>query len=116
MKSFFGILLGLALLASVGGVVVQWKTIEKLRQDNQRLDKENDELFRFGKDQIDVEIGKREKELAQLRTQMQELPRLRGEVTQLTRQVAYTESTVTDTEGAVVSRAMATFIVRRKDR
>ena len=40
---------------------------------------------------------------------------VRGEVTQLTRQVAYTESTVTDTEGAVVSRAMATFIVRRKD-
>ena len=39
---------------------------------------------------------------------------VRGEVTQLTRQVAYTESTVTDGEGAVVSRAMATFIVRRK--
>ena len=41
---------------------------------------------------------------------------VRGEVSQLTRQVAYTESTVTDAEGAVVSRAMATFIVRRKDR
>jgi hypothetical protein len=27
--------------------------------------------------------------------------------------VAYTESTVTDADGAVVSRAMATFIVRR---
>jgi acyl-coenzyme A thioesterase PaaI-like protein len=39
---------------------------------------------------------------------------VRGEVTQLTRQVAYTEATVTDGEGAVVSRAMATFIVRRK--
>jgi uncharacterized protein (TIGR00369 family) len=38
---------------------------------------------------------------------------VRGEVTQLTRQVAYTESTITDTEGGVVSRAMATFIVRR---
>ena len=41
---------------------------------------------------------------------------VRGEVTQLTRQVAYTESTVSDADGAVVSRAMATFIVRRKDR
>ena len=39
---------------------------------------------------------------------------VRGEVTQLTRQVAYAESTVTDADGAVVSRAMATFIVRRK--
>ena len=37
-----------------------------------------------------------------------------GEVVQLTRQVAYVESTVTDADGAVVSRAMATFIVRRK--
>jgi len=40
---------------------------------------------------------------------------VRGDVVQLTRQVAYTESVVTDTDGAVVSRAMATFIVRRKD-
>ena len=39
---------------------------------------------------------------------------MRGEVVQLTRQVAYVESTVTDADGAVVSRAMATFIVRRK--
>ena len=39
---------------------------------------------------------------------------VRGEVVQLTRQVAYVESTVTDAEGAVVSRAMATFIVLRK--
>ena len=39
---------------------------------------------------------------------------VRGEVSQLTRPVAYTESTVTDADGAVVSRAMATFIVRRK--
>ncbi|MDQ1432826.1 MAG: hypothetical protein QOF40_3428 [Actinomycetota bacterium] len=39
---------------------------------------------------------------------------VRGEVVQLTRQVAYVESTVTDADGAVVSRAMATFIVRRK--
>ena len=39
---------------------------------------------------------------------------VRGEVVQLTRQVAYAESTVTDGEGRVVSRAMATFIVRRK--
>jgi uncharacterized protein (TIGR00369 family) len=38
---------------------------------------------------------------------------VRGEVTQLTRQIAYTESTVTDGEGDVVSRAMATFVVRR---
>jgi uncharacterized protein (TIGR00369 family) len=39
---------------------------------------------------------------------------VRGEVTQLTRQVAYVESTVSDAAGAVVSRAMGTFIVRRK--
>jgi uncharacterized protein (TIGR00369 family) len=39
---------------------------------------------------------------------------VRGEVVQLTRQVAYVESTVADADGAVVSRAMATFIVRRK--
>jgi uncharacterized protein (TIGR00369 family) len=39
---------------------------------------------------------------------------VRGEVTQLTRQVAYLESNVLDADGAVVSRAIATFIVRRK--
>jgi uncharacterized protein (TIGR00369 family) len=39
---------------------------------------------------------------------------LRGEVVQLTRQVAYVESTVADADGEVVSRAMGTFIVRRK--
>ena len=38
---------------------------------------------------------------------------VRGEVVQLTRQVAYTESSVSDADGSVVSRAMATFIVRR---
>jgi uncharacterized protein (TIGR00369 family) len=40
--------------------------------------------------------------------------RVRGEVVRLTRQVAWLESTVTDTEDEVVSRAMATFNVRRK--
>jgi uncharacterized protein (TIGR00369 family) len=39
---------------------------------------------------------------------------VRGEVVQLTQQVAYVESTVTDADGAVVSQAMGTFIVRRK--
>src|SRR4030095_9815376 len=39
---------------------------------------------------------------------------VRGEVVQLTRQVAYVESTVSDADGGVVSRAMGTFIVRRK--
>jgi acyl-coenzyme A thioesterase PaaI-like protein len=39
---------------------------------------------------------------------------VRGEVVQLTRQVAYVESTVTDDTDNVVSRAMGTFIVRRK--
>jgi 1,4-dihydroxy-2-naphthoyl-CoA hydrolase len=40
---------------------------------------------------------------------------VRGEVVRLTRQVAYVESTVTDADGEVVSKAMATFIVRRKN-
>ena len=40
--------------------------------------------------------------------------RVRGEVVRLTRQVAYLESTITDAEDEVVSRAMATFNVRRK--
>jgi len=40
---------------------------------------------------------------------------VRGEVVQLTRQVAYLESTISDTEGQVVSRALGTFIVRRKE-
>ena len=40
---------------------------------------------------------------------------VRGEVARLARQVAYLESTVSDAEGEVVSRAMATFIVRRKN-
>jgi uncharacterized protein (TIGR00369 family) len=39
---------------------------------------------------------------------------VRGEVVQLTRSVAYVESTVTEVDGgAVVSRGMATFAVRR---
>ena len=41
---------------------------------------------------------------------------VRGEVVRLTRQVAYVESTVTDARTReVVSRAMGTFIVRRKN-
>lgn len=40
---------------------------------------------------------------------------VRGEVVQLTRQVAYLESTITDADGQVVSRALGTFIVRRKE-
>jgi len=39
---------------------------------------------------------------------------VRGEVVQLTRQVAYVESTIADADGGTVSRAMGTFIVRRK--
>jgi uncharacterized protein (TIGR00369 family) len=39
---------------------------------------------------------------------------VRGEVVELTRRVAYVESTVRDADGGVVSRAMGTFIVRRK--
>ena len=39
---------------------------------------------------------------------------VRGEVVQLTKSVAYVESTVTEVDGgAVVSRGMATFAVRR---
>jgi uncharacterized protein (TIGR00369 family) len=40
---------------------------------------------------------------------------VRGEVVQLTRQVAYLESTISDADGQVVSRALGTFIVRRKE-
>ena len=40
---------------------------------------------------------------------------VRGQVERLTRQIAYVESTVTDADGEVVSRAMATFMVRRKN-
>ena len=40
---------------------------------------------------------------------------MRGEVVQLTRQVAYLESTISDADGTVVSRALGTFIVRRKE-
>jgi uncharacterized protein (TIGR00369 family) len=39
---------------------------------------------------------------------------VRGEVVELTRRVAYVESTVRDADGGVVSRAMGTFSVRRK--
>src|SRR5262245_45180831 len=83
MKSLFRLLLGLLLLGSAAGHYLQWQALEKLRQDRQRLEKENDDLFRFSKEQIEVELGKRDKELAQLRAQTQDLSRLRGEVTQL---------------------------------
>ena len=39
---------------------------------------------------------------------------VRGEVVRVTKQVAYVESTVRDTEGALVSRGTGTFFVRRK--
>ena len=43
--------------------------------------------------------------------------RVRGEVAQLSRTVAYVESTIaTVADGTVVSRAIATFAVRRADR
>ena len=38
---------------------------------------------------------------------------VRGAVVRLTRSVAFTESTVRDADGAVVSRASATFLVKR---
>jgi uncharacterized protein (TIGR00369 family) len=43
--------------------------------------------------------------------------RVRGEVAQLARTVAYVESTIsTEADGTVVSRAIATFAVRRAER
>jgi len=39
---------------------------------------------------------------------------LRGEVARVTKQVAYVESTVRDTDDELVSRATGTFLVRRK--
>ena len=41
--------------------------------------------------------------------------RVRGTVTRATKQVAYVESTVLTIDGDVVSRATATFILRRKE-
>jgi uncharacterized protein (TIGR00369 family) len=41
--------------------------------------------------------------------------RVRGSVTRATRQVAYVDSEITDADGAVVSRATATFFLRRRE-
>jgi uncharacterized protein (TIGR00369 family) len=41
--------------------------------------------------------------------------RVRGEVTQLTRQIAYVESVVQDADDQVVSQATATFMLRRRE-
>jgi uncharacterized protein (TIGR00369 family) len=41
--------------------------------------------------------------------------RVRGEVTQGTRQIAYVESVVSDTDDRVVSQATATFMLRRRE-
>jgi uncharacterized protein (TIGR00369 family) len=41
--------------------------------------------------------------------------RVRGEVTQSTRQIAYVESVVRDTDDRVVSQATATFMLRRRE-
>jgi uncharacterized protein (TIGR00369 family) len=40
---------------------------------------------------------------------------VRGDVVRLAKQVGYAESTVRDSEGAVVSRGSATFLLRRRD-
>jgi uncharacterized protein (TIGR00369 family) len=40
--------------------------------------------------------------------------RVRGEVTRLGKQVAYMQSTVHDSEGQLVSRGTATFLIRHK--
>jgi uncharacterized protein (TIGR00369 family) len=41
---------------------------------------------------------------------------VRGEVTRVTKQVAYVESTVRDADGELVSRGTGSFLVRRKQR
>jgi len=41
--------------------------------------------------------------------------RVRGEVTQITRQIAYVESVVRDADDRVVSQATATFALRRRE-
>jgi uncharacterized protein (TIGR00369 family) len=41
--------------------------------------------------------------------------RVRGEVTQLTRQIAYVESVVRDADDRVLSQATATFMLRRRE-
>jgi len=41
--------------------------------------------------------------------------RVRGEVTQITRQIAYVESAVRDPEDRVLSHATATFMLRRRE-
>ncbi len=41
--------------------------------------------------------------------------RVRGEVVRLARQIAYLETTITNTEDLVVSKASGTFILRRRD-
>ena len=38
---------------------------------------------------------------------------VRGEVARLTKQIAYVEAAVTDADGQVISKATATFLVRR---
>lgn len=41
--------------------------------------------------------------------------RVRGAVTRASRQVAYVESAITDADGAVVSQATSTFLLRRRE-
>jgi uncharacterized protein (TIGR00369 family) len=40
---------------------------------------------------------------------------VRGEVVRVTRQIAYVEASVTDDAGNVISKATATFLVRRRE-
>ena len=42
--------------------------------------------------------------------------RVRGEVTRLTRHVAFAEATITTADGALVSRSTGTFLLERKER
>lgn len=39
---------------------------------------------------------------------------VRGEVVRITKQIAYVEASVTDADGQVISKATATFLVRRR--
>ena len=55
-----------------------------------------------------------ERAIDRMNALINDLLAVRGEVVQVTRSVAYVESTVTEVDGgAVVSRGMATFAVRR---
>jgi hypothetical protein len=83
MKSASPILLSTLVLLGITATTVEWNTISNLRRENVELKNRVEQLVVLGESNSNLERGKLNAEVEQLRAQLKDLPRLRGELQQL---------------------------------